>query len=194
MNLSQISKLQMVCREVAKSSGQKVNLDQQRKVLQRIQNLKESATDLVLAQEFQTEIKVKPKTHVQRDESVRIEMTFTKEEMEILRSAQALLSNKTGGGLKESFVESAKCVIKSHQPKPPRTKKTITAAVVNELSEEKSEITTTVVMDSLEGAKSENAIAPAVVTKERTLKSVTPRLRREVRQKGEGCQFRNPET
>ncbi|MBX9767810.1 MAG: hypothetical protein K2X47_11110, partial [Bdellovibrionales bacterium] len=39
VNLSQISKLQMVCREVSKVYGQQVSADQQREVLQKIQNL-----------------------------------------------------------------------------------------------------------------------------------------------------------
>ncbi|MBX9768948.1 MAG: HNH endonuclease, partial [Bdellovibrionales bacterium] len=186
VNLSQISKFQMNCREVAKVTGQKVSLDLQKEVLQKIQNQRESATDLILAQEFQTEIKMRPKTQIQRDESVRLEITFTKEEMEILRSAQALLSNKTGGGLKESLVESAKRVIKSHEPK---NKKSTATVVVNSPGSIVGKTATTVVAKAgIGSAKSEQQTSE---TADRIPKSMTPRLKREARKGNVGCQFRD---
>ena len=70
-----------------------------------------------MAQEFHLDIKAQDKIHVQRDESTRLEFTFSKEEMELSRRAQEALSNKAGGGLKDALLEMAKRTVKAAEPK-----------------------------------------------------------------------------
>ncbi len=117
LNLGQISKVQRICRDLKKNNGTAVDVDFQKQVLFKIQNQGSRNTDLILAQEFGTEIEVEEKNKIQRDESVRIELTFSKENMEIINQAKSLLSNKTGGGLKNTILEMARRTIKSFEPK-----------------------------------------------------------------------------
>ena len=69
----------------------------QKSVLDKIENRNEKETDLVLAQELNLKIIENEKKKTQKGESVRIELTFSKEEMELIEKARALLSHKTGG-------------------------------------------------------------------------------------------------
>jgi len=91
LNLSQISKVQQAIRLVKKETGQTVELSVQKNILTKLQNKSSTQTDLVLAREFQLPIKTEEKTKIQRDESVRVEITFTKEEMALrLRQTKAI--------------------------------------------------------------------------------------------------------
>ncbi len=51
------------------------------------------ATQKILAKELDLELQTSDKVRTQKDESVRLEMTFTKEEMELLERAKELLSH-----------------------------------------------------------------------------------------------------
>ncbi len=153
INLSQISKVQKLCRQMKKESGQSISSEVQREVLQKIENKNNQQTDLILAQEFNQEIKIDTRVQMQKDESERLELTFTKQEMEVLRKAQSLLSNKTGGGLKDTILEMANKIIHSNE------RRTFTSTV---------EI--------------------------KKLKSVTPKLRKEVLLRDQSCQFKDLKT
>ena len=99
LHLMQISKMQKICREMETEKQTKVALAKRREVLEKIAGLGEKETDLVLAKEFGRKIEIAETQRIQRDESVRVELTFTKEEMDLLKRAQALLSK---GNLKET--------------------------------------------------------------------------------------------
>ena len=162
LNLAQISKTQQTFRQVKKESGVAVPLDAQKRVIEKLENLNTQDTELILAQEFQLEVKTKAKTYTQRDESVRVEMTFTKDEMNLMRQAEAVLSNKTGGGLKETVLELAKhalhtknsgftkasgvlCQKASAPVNGRKTGMLTTTAAMNELDADKSTATVAVV-------------------------------------------------
>src|SRR6266704_4716940 len=117
INLSQISKMQRICRQIKKDSGESVSSSQEREVLEKLEHQGAIKTDLILAEEFQVKIETKERKQIQRDESVRIEITFSKEEMAVLKKAQELLSHKTGGRLKETVLEMALKVVKAAEPK-----------------------------------------------------------------------------
>ena len=164
--------MQQICRQVKKESGQTVPIQIQKEVLHKLENLNSQATDLTLAQAFQLEIKTHAKTHIQRDESMRVELTFSKEEMAVIKAAQAALSHKTGGGLKETLIELANHVLKARRS---------TATVAVKTADNSSaavEVPTT--------PKTNNKIA--VASKSLT-KTVTPRLKREILERDKFCQF-----
>jgi len=117
IHLSQISKLQRACRQVKKESSLIVETSMQKEIIEKLKNKNNDETDLILAQELNIKIVKDDKTRTQRNESVRVELTFSKEEMVLIRRAQDLLSHKTGGGLKETIVEMAKKVVKATEPK-----------------------------------------------------------------------------
>ena len=133
LNLGQISKMQQICRQIKKESGRAVSSDVQKKVLSKIENLNSQQTDLTLAQEFQLEIKTCPKMHIQRDQSTRVELTFSKHEMTIIKAAQAAMSHKTGGGLKETLLALANDVLKAKKSTATVAVKTLTPRLKNEI-------------------------------------------------------------
>lgn len=165
LHLSQISKVQRICRHIKKESGKTVEVTIQKEILQKIENKNSEQTDLILAQEFNVEIKTAEKKSVQRDESVRVELTFTKEEMELIKKAQALLSNKTGGGLKDTLVEMADKIIKAHAPR-----------------------TNALAINTPRGKKSTSTVEVKL------LRSVTPKLKKEILNRDQSCQFISPQT
>ncbi len=160
INLAQISKLQKACRIVKKESGTTVSADLQKNILIKLENKGSEQTDIILAKEFNIEIKTEEKKHTQRDESVRIEFTFSKEEMELLKKAQELLSHKTGGNLKNTVLEMAQKTVISSELK-------------------KSKV---------------GSHAAAGSTATVAAKSVTPKLKREILNRDQVCQYKNKET
>ncbi len=134
LNLGQISKLQCVQRQFKKESGMAVSLTEQRDLLQNLENKSLDETDLILSKHFNLAVTTHEKMRTQKDESVRIELTFSKEEMKLLEEAQALLSNQTGGSLKATILELAKKSLKTtskkndNGQKPPKCMKTDVAS------------------------------------------------------------------
>ncbi len=94
-----------------------VSLTEQRDLLQNLENKSLEQTDFILAQHFNRTSFLAVKTYeskkIQKDESVRVELTFSREEMQILQKAQELLSNQTGGSLKSTILELAKKSLKT---------------------------------------------------------------------------------
>lgn len=117
ISLSQISKMQKICRQIKRTSGDAIQVSVQKEVLEKLQNQGAKQTDLILAREFQIEIAVEEKKQIQSDESVRVEVTFSKEEMQVIGKAQAILSHKTGGNIKATLLEMANQIIKAQVPK-----------------------------------------------------------------------------
>lgn len=167
LNLTQVSKVQHACRQIKKASGESVPLSLQREVLKKLENQGALQTDLIVSQHFGLAIRTQEKLRIQTDESVRVELTFTKEEMILIERARALLSNKTGGVLKDTILELAR---KAVEPKNNHVERRTKA--------ERDFLTTAAVV------KSEIRARPS------TLKSITPKLRREILKRDGCCQFR----
>ncbi|MBC7466908.1 MAG: DUF222 domain-containing protein [Bdellovibrio sp.] len=117
IKLSQVSYMQKVCRQIKKDSGQTISADVRHRLLNEIENKGISATQSIVAQALnlsvQTEEVVK-KTY-QADESVRVELTFSKAQMSLVTEAQELLSNTTGGGLKDTLLYLVENFLKSNR-------------------------------------------------------------------------------
>lgn len=95
VTLSQISLLQKTVRQQKIPSGQKdqnlaLSLPE---LVQKMENKSTRETELMLAQEFDIPLKLQEKKTIQKDESVRIELTLTQEQWQHLQEAQALLSH-----------------------------------------------------------------------------------------------------
>lgn len=195
INLAQVSKMQKICRQIKKDSGAAVQVALQKNVLKKLENKNATQTDLILAKEFNVKIAVADKKKVQQDESVRVELTFTKEEMQLIEIARALLSNKTGGGLKATLVAMAEKIVKELKPKTSidevvvsKVKNHRKTSIENEVTKHSSNLgsssTATVAVKS----------AAATLASAAGLKSVTPRLKREILQRDQFCQFKDPAT
>lgn len=177
IHLSQISKVQKICRQIKKDSGQTVDIHLQKQIFKRLENQSSIQTDLILAQEFQMEIKKDEKLNIQKDESQRLELTFAKEEMEIIKKAQSLLSNKTGGGLKDTILEMAKKVVKTTEPKI--IKELVSSDKVNSVKE------------SLKSPSKETSTLTATVA---VKSKVSLPIKKQIRHRDQVCQFKDLKT
>jgi hypothetical protein len=174
INLAQISKMQKLCRHIKKETGVAVDVSIQKSVLEKLENQGALQTDLILAQEFKIEIKTEEKKQIQRDESTRVELTFSREEMGVIQKAQALLSHQTGGNLKCTFMEMAKQVIR--------------ASSIRMRKQGLQSFSTGKIPSSV-------AITPvSIPTATVAVKTITPKLRREILARDQVCQFTNIKT
>jgi hypothetical protein len=115
LNLSQISKLQSFSRQARKETGKAVSPEQKSQILLQIENQSVVQTEKILAKALDIKPQQPTRIHVQQDNSARVELTFTAEEMSWIQQAQDFLSNATGGGLKETLVHLAKALVSKEQ-------------------------------------------------------------------------------
>lgn len=93
INLGQVSLLQKAIRE--KNKTRKVTTEEKKSLIKKISNKSSQETQKIIAQELDIKIKESPKETHQKDGSVRLEVTFSKEDWEILQKARELASNAT---------------------------------------------------------------------------------------------------
>lgn len=93
LNLSQLSKVQQAIRTVQKTEQRKMSLPEKRELLLKIENTTQENTELILAQELNLPAEVVNKAKVQRDESVTLTMTLSKQQMELLKTVGDLISH-----------------------------------------------------------------------------------------------------
>ncbi len=92
LNLSQISKLQKAVREKNKS-GIRVSVNEKRDLVFKLENLAPRETEVLINQSLEIKPTIQENIKHQRDESVRLELTLTPDQMEKLKEAKDLLSH-----------------------------------------------------------------------------------------------------
>jgi len=97
LNLTQLTQVQKCLKEERKS-GASVSLSKATEILEKIENKSNFETQKVLALEFNQPIQAHEVLKAQRDHSIRLEVTFTEEQMEILQEAKDLLSHSVPDG------------------------------------------------------------------------------------------------
>ena len=97
LNLSQAVQLQK-CLEAEAKKGDSVSEIRTHEILDLLENCNGFETKQVLAQEFNMPLKVQEIVRPQKDGSVRLEITFTKEQFEELKKAKNLLSHVAHSG------------------------------------------------------------------------------------------------
>ena len=93
LNLSQLSKLQQAIRTVQKTEERRMGTDEKRELLHKIENTTQEKTELILALELSLPVEVVEKTKIHRDESVTVTMSFSKEQMQLLKTVGDLISH-----------------------------------------------------------------------------------------------------
>lgn len=93
LNLSQLSKVQQALRTVLKTENKKLDSEEKRNLLCKIENTTQEKTELILAQELNLIFQPTQKTKIHRDESVTLTITLTKEQMETLKLASDFISH-----------------------------------------------------------------------------------------------------
>ena len=92
LNLTQLTQVQKCIKQELKE-GRKVDLKTTEAVLEKIENKTSFETLKCLAKEFNQPIQIQETVKPQQDNSVRLEITFTEEQMEILKKAKDALSH-----------------------------------------------------------------------------------------------------
>ncbi len=92
LNLSQAVLLQK-CLESEAKKGELVSEVKTQEILEKLENCNRFESRQVLAKEFDLPLKIQEIVRPQKDESVRLEITFTKEQFEELKKAKSLLSH-----------------------------------------------------------------------------------------------------
>lgn len=97
LNLTQLTQVQK-CLKEEKKSGAKVDLPKTLEILEKIENKSNFETQKVLALEFNQPIQMHEVAKQQKDNSTRLEITFTEEQMKLLTEAKDLLSHSLPEG------------------------------------------------------------------------------------------------
>ncbi len=97
LNLSQAVQLQK-CLASEAMKGESVSETRTHEILEKLENCNGFETKQLLAQEFDMPLKIQEIIRPQKDESVRLELTFTKVEFEELKKAKSLLSHIAHSG------------------------------------------------------------------------------------------------
>ena len=114
-----LSKVALVAQSVRQkeAAGEKVATEQKVEILNSIKGKSKREAEFIVAQELDIEIKQHERLRVQQDESVRLEMTFTKAEMAELTRVKELMSHiKPGASMAEVIVHAAKEFIRRKDP------------------------------------------------------------------------------
>ena len=97
LNLSQACLLQK-CLESDANKGGATSAAKTQEILEKLEDCNGFETRQVLAQEFDMPLKIQDIVRPQKDESVRLEVTFTKEQFEELKQAKSFLSHVVHNG------------------------------------------------------------------------------------------------
>lgn len=98
LNLSQLSKVQQAARTLKKQENRQINSAEKKNILSKIEFKNQDQTELLIAQEFNLPLVVHDKKTINRDESVTMTITFTKEEMDFLKTARDVVSHSVPDG------------------------------------------------------------------------------------------------
>ena len=174
LNLSQIC-------EIARGVTEKISVDEKLELIAAIESKTTSETQLIVAQSLDLPVQVPEFKRVQRDESVRIELTLTKEQYEKLQACRDLASHTLlklkKSGLNLSAVIEFLC--DQYIDASPST-----------LAKTKSDTNAASVIRRVKPSKQ----APRSTLPRKHRKSITPKVRREINQKFKVCQHKYPGT
>jgi 5-methylcytosine-specific restriction endonuclease McrA len=95
LNLTQVSMVAQSIRQKRKEEpGAKLNAEDKQELLNKIKNQDGQETQKILAQELNLEIKEYEKQKIQRDESLRLEITLSKEDAALFKRVRDLISHQ----------------------------------------------------------------------------------------------------
>ncbi|HEY1079906.1 MAG TPA: HNH endonuclease signature motif containing protein [Bdellovibrio sp.] len=93
INLSQLSKVQQAVRAVQKIEDRKLDVEEKRELISRIEYTTQQQTEVILCQALSLPAIVEDKQRMHRDESVTLTITFSKAQMELLNQVQDLIAH-----------------------------------------------------------------------------------------------------
>ncbi len=105
IKLSQISMMQKTSRQILKTQNRKITTEQKKTLLSQLSNKNHSETQFAVSNFFQIPALQDLKKTMQADESVRLEITLSKELFEKIEQAQQLLSHSIPSGDLVKYLE-----------------------------------------------------------------------------------------
>lgn len=129
LNLSQLTQVQKSIKEQTQSESQSMTPLATLAVLEKIENKSTFETERVLATEFNRPVQAHESVKPQKDDSVRIELTLTKEQFAELEQAKSLLSHVCHEG---NWSEVISQLAKEFNSKKPSSAKAPSVKVENE--------------------------------------------------------------
>lgn len=193
LNLSQIAIVAQSVRQKEKL-GVKVNLETKKELIKAVQHKRTFEVQKIAAQILDLPVVQMEKVKVQADESVRIEFSLTKAEMEILNKAKELLGHvKPGMNVMELVVLMAERVVKEKDPA--RTVRKMCKKVNGDESAPVPGANSDSASDlKLENSARDSQMLRARLKAEYAIRPTRVRafVRRQVFQRDQGCQWVDP--
>lgn len=114
LNLTQVGLVQKAIKQTIRQNKTQVSKEEKVELIQNLQHKTFAESQTLVAQAFDFEIKAETKTQYQKDESVRVEVTFSKEQWQKVKQMQQLLSHSIpiGNDLVKTLEYLAEKVIK----------------------------------------------------------------------------------
>jgi hypothetical protein len=162
LNLSQIGLLAQAVKQKQSETGEKVEVQIKSEILDKVQNLDGAATQKVIADVLDLELKAPEKKEFQKDESVHVSMTLTKEQYEKFVRCQELSAHTLEQENKSHNMVNA-------------------LELVMDFYLEKKDL-------SFEKKSTRSKTVPEM----KVLKTVTPKLKRAVFSQVSNCVFKDP--
>lgn len=117
LNLSQLSQVQR-CIRLQNKSGETITTEKAEQILSEVENKNTFETQKILAQEFNFLLQPAEKLIPHKDNSIKLEIIFTEEQMKELELAKSMLSHSCSQG---TWAEVISYLAKSHNKKPKST-------------------------------------------------------------------------
>lgn len=105
IKLSQVAMIQKAARQVLKTHNKKITSNEKKDLINNLTNISHSETQYEIARFFDLPVLQDLKSTTQADESVRLEITLSKELFEKIRKAQQLLSHSVPSGDLVQYLE-----------------------------------------------------------------------------------------
>lgn len=121
LDLHHVTTVSKAVRQAVKS--RKVSAQEKREIIESLKGQSEAETQHVVAQFFDLEVITETRRSVQKDESVRFEITVSREVAEMIERAQALVSHAVPSKNLAEFLEYVSQKIIQQKSQPPRERK-----------------------------------------------------------------------
>jgi len=203
VSLSQVAKVQQAVR-AAKKSGNSVSRETKQGIIEKLDHKSPRETEKILAEELQLEVSHQEKVRAQRDNSCKVELVFSKEEMTVLAQAKALLSNSANpANMHDLFIDLAERFVKSKtQARDPKVQQDGRQIHMHKTSGGTTQPNATTNTQSISAPNSTNNTRNSHNTHNtRNTQNAKPNttplkisIRKAVLRRDQGCQFVDPTT
>lgn len=194
LKLTQVSLVQSAAREKAKTSVNPVTAKDKQEILKQITQKNFAQSQQQVAAYFDLPIKEHAKLKIQADESVRVEVTVSKELFEDMKRAQALISHAVPTADWESYLRYVTDLALKQKTKVRQLKSETVQRDKTQHNSKSAERSAIKPQEIQVDAASEISTVEICVSKPAAAKPFSTRQRKLLLSSSSGCQFRDPVT